>query len=72
MQLKSAAWPEAVAIGSDAYFIAKGDTAVFSFNSFAQDVPAWERYMKDGGELPDDTIGNFFRAANKASQGPAI
>ncbi len=63
---------EATTIGTDAYYTISGDTAVYTFDSFNQDVEAWKAYMADRKELPDDAIGNLFEALEMASSDPSI
>ena len=51
----------------DEYFHIEGDTALFSFDSFVADEQAWRDYYENGGELPDDTVGDFKRALDAAA-----
>ncbi len=50
----------------------KGDTAVYSLDSFAVDKQAWEDCYDNGGDLPDDIYGNAIRALERAKANPAI
>ncbi len=59
-------------LGSGAAYHEEGDTAVYIFNSFNLDADGWTNYMKDGGDLPDDCVGNLYRALKKADSNPAI
>ncbi|MBO4395263.1 MAG: hypothetical protein J5819_02835, partial [Eubacterium sp.] len=50
----------------------QGDTAIFSFDAFEADSDAWKEYYKNGGELPNDTYGNFIKYLNKATESGTI
>ncbi|MBO6109099.1 MAG: hypothetical protein J6P16_06830, partial [Eubacterium sp.] len=56
----------------EGYYHTSGDTAVYSFDSFGFDVDAWNKYYKDGGEIPEDTFGTFMKSVNKAQADPNI
>lgn len=52
----------------DGNYIESGDTALYSFDSFKKfDFVGWNNYYQNGGEYPDDTIGNFLKALDRAS-----
>ena len=69
-------WSDAIVIGknssgeNDIYY-SKGDTAVFSFNSFETDMEGWNEWTP-GNPYPDDTISHFVTALNMAKADPAI
>ena len=48
-----------------------GDTAVFSIDTIS-DSSRWGRYYSEGGDYPDDTLGNLLRAMDAASADPAV
>ncbi|MBR6967002.1 MAG: hypothetical protein IKH78_00585 [Ruminococcus sp.] len=50
----------------------KGDTAVFSFNSFTDDSNSWLNYYYNNGEMPQDIISEFYYCVAKADADPAI
>ena len=57
-------------LGEGNYHVS-GDTAIYTMNSFyASD--GWERYYGEGGDYPDDDIGNFLRAVDTASADPDV
>ena len=53
-------------------FYTKGDTAVFSFDSFLSDSENWLNYYYSEGELPDDLVSNFYRCIVMADKDPNI
>ena len=59
--------------GNETYH-SKGDTAIYALDQFIVDKQAWIDYYAGGrvGELPNDTVGNAFKALNKAKADPAI
>ncbi len=72
-QLRTDAWSDMEKIGDDTYYYEKGDTAVFVFDSFNDDAEAWTDYMNgDRDDLPDDCIGDLYRALDKANSNPNI
>ena len=57
-------------LGEGNYHVS-GDTVVYTMDSFiASD--GWKRYYTEGGDYPDDDIGNFLRAVDTASADPNI
>lgn len=51
----------------------KGDTYLFCFDSFNMDVSKWNAYLNGQTQiLPNDAIGNFFRALEEAESIPGI
>jgi len=55
-----------------AKYFTKGDTAVFSFDSFSDDSVSWIYYYYLNGEMPDDLISEFNTCVNKANNDPKI
>lgn len=53
---------------ADSKYYKSGDTAFILLASFSVDTPAWELYYEQGGELPDDTMGDAARGLQKASE----
>ena len=53
-------------------YYTKGDTAVFSFDTFVSDSEDWTDYYNSLGELPDDLVSNFYRCILKADKDPDI
>ena len=49
-----------------------GDTAIFTFNEFVDDLEGWEEFYDKGGEIPDDTYGSVIKALNRAKENPEI
>ena len=49
-----------------------GDTAVIRFDSFDVDRKAWEDYYKNGGPLPEDTVGIVADGLKRASEDGGI
>ena len=50
----------------------KGDTAVFTFNSFTYDDAGWLGYYYNNGEMPQDVISDFYSCVTRANDDPAI
>jgi len=69
---REVAWPTAVSLGGEDTYFEKGDTAVFSFNHFEADLDAWKAYVPGSTNYPDDSIGHFMKALNKAKSNPGI
>ena len=59
--------------GEWAKYYEKGDTALYLFQHFYCNRAAWTSY-EDGqlGEMPEDTIGTFMKALDKARSNPNI
>ena len=53
-------------------YCSKGDTAVFTFDSFISDTESWIDYYYNEGELPQDLISEFYNSIIKANNDPAI
>ncbi len=71
-KVREAAWPTAVSLGGEDTYYEKGDTAVFSFNYFDGDFNAWADFVPGSTEYPEDSIGHFMKALNKAKSNPDI
>ena len=54
------------AVWGDSGYYEKGDTAVFTFDSFTVDKDAWIEYYLNEGEVPSDTYGSMISALNRA------
>ena len=63
---RNTVWSDAVVLGGEDTYYEKGDTAVFTFNQFFADEEAWNAYVPGSTEYPDDSIGHFEIALNKA------
>ena len=59
------------AMGTDRY-MEQGDTAIFSFDEFDFDMQGWSNFYDNGGDYPDDTLGNILRALDRAKENPNI
>lgn len=55
-----------------ALYMEKDDTAVFSFDMFNSDMAAWDKYYHDNGELPSETVSDFYNCVVRADKNPAI
>ena len=71
-EARSAAWSDAASLGGEDTYISKGDTAVFTFNTFYADMDAWSHYVPGSTNYPEDSIGHFMKALNKAKADPSI
>ena len=49
-----------------------GDTAVILLDGFTVDQNSWQEYYRNGGELPEDTMGIAARGLKKASEDKEI
>ena len=49
----------------------RGDTAVYTMDAF-DSLWGWDEYYANGGDYPDDTVGNLLRAMDMASADPKI
>lgn len=56
----------------DSNYIEKGDTALFAFDEFKIEDKEWIEYYENGGEYPNDTVGNLLKALDKAKENPEI
>ena len=71
-EARSAAWSDAVSLGGADTYYEKGDTAVFTFDSFFTNQDAWDAYVPGSTDYPEDSIGHFMKALNKAKANPSI
>ncbi len=55
-----------------AFYIEKGDTAIFSFEQFVVSAEGWKGYYLENGELPQDVLTSFYQAVRRADENPAI
>ena len=53
-------------------YIEAGSTAILRLDSFMPDEAAWDRFYNDGGEFPQDGLGNVITGLRRASENPAI
>ena len=58
------------ALGEGNYHVS-GDTAIYTMDSF-RTSDGWDRYYREGGDYPDDDIGDFLRALDAASADPDV
>lgn len=74
----SQAWAQMIDTADEAIWLSKslytkkGDTAVFSFDSFIGSLEGWEKYYHENGEMPEDTISDFCKAVEMASNDPEV
>ena len=50
----------------------KGDTAVFSFDTFVMDPYGWDAYYHNGADIPDDIVAELYQTIAMADANPAI
>ena len=48
------------------------NTAIIRLDSFMPDEAGWDRYYKEGGEMPQDCLGIVLTGLKKASENPEI
>ena len=60
-------------LGYGTNYTTKGDTFIYSFNSFDIDYANWNAYYENKtNTIPSDTVGNFFKGIELAKQNPEI
>ncbi len=57
---------------SGAFYVEKGDTAIFSFDQFMVSAEGWKGYYLEDGEMPSDVLTSFYQAISRADANPAI
>ena len=60
------------AIWGDEPYREYGSTAIIRIDSFMPDEAGWEAFYRDGGEIPQDTVGNVITGLQRAAANPAI
>ncbi len=60
------------AVWGDDIYREYGNTAIIRLLDFNPDIPGWQKYYQDQGEMPMDSVGITYSCLKKASENPKI